>query len=125
MPDLQSYFQNEFLNNLKKANGASKLNKTITWNNATKLLNLIALGFLIHFCQKIYSQVTIAQEYMQLAIDCDAKLLERCEELAQQSELLLGSWHGDLSNDFLVYIFAWIVFGASFLYLSEKSSSKA
>jgi len=62
---------------------------------------------------------------MQLAIDCDAKLLQRCEELAHQSGYLFGSWSGDLSNDFFVCMLAWTVYGASFIYLSEKSSSKS
>jgi len=101
------------------ATGVDKLIKAI------KIIGFIAFILSINFGRQVYQQAKIAEEFMQLSINCEAQSQESCKKLTQETDFLLRMWNGDLSNNFLVVLLLWSIYGASSVYTASKSIRKA
>jgi len=85
-------------------------------------LGITAFVFSIYFGRQVYSQALIAEEYVQLPINCEANSLVDCNKLDNDRELLLKIWGGSLKNDFIFFILLWGVHGASLIYTKKNHS---
>ncbi len=92
-------------------------------NKTVKGIGFVAFIFFTIFSSLVYQQAVIAEEFMQLPLNCEAQLEEDCNRISQQRKYLLNKWDGDLSHDYLVVLISFMVYAGSTMYLVSKQKS--
>lgn len=94
--------------------------------NINRILKIIGvIGFVVgtFFASQAKQQLDLADEFMQLSSQCLAT--QKCENLKNETELLLGLWSGNLKQDLMFVFLSWSVWAGVLIKTNGKSESNS